>query len=364
LPLPENLRQILQIEFEPPGKLSPGITWTMTLKLNPISDTDVASQVSLLTEYGTAAVPVHVRKRFADVRVSQRDISFGQILLNESAFRTVALRNVGASDAKYSITLTTLEEGSTDREGNQIPHVTTPEGISNEGPPVPGPPVAHEGLQRSPDAQTGQGAKVQYGQASQGSHRGGPQGEPALRPAVKPRDPVVASEAQPGHVSVETSRTIGAQSASSKAGTNTAAPALPGPPNASTAESGTNGIVKNLSPGGGSDVDQTLHGGSCEAEEDGEPCIESGGFRVYSPTGSVPGKSVVKIRVKFEAGRIGKSAAVVCVAVESADGSALMPASYRIEMQAECTVPPVFVENPSLDFLVRTKPRLLASRDS
>eukprot|EP00884_Botryococcus_braunii_P009769 jgi/Botrbrau1/18794/Bobra.0386s0108.1 len=108
LPTPEELRGLLGIDFKAPGKLSPGVTWPVTLKLNPTSETEMSSHISLLTQAGRIDVPLLVQKRFADVCICDRPVSFGQVLLHGTALRTITLRNIGAADAEYSITLTPL----------------------------------------------------------------------------------------------------------------------------------------------------------------------------------------------------------------------------------------------------------------
>lgn len=87
---------VLEVEMQPPGFLSSGMSCHMQVKFNPQLNDDINTQITVLTNCGRIVVPVACLRKRAKLDVSASLIEFGSCIIGEKRTRTFELQNSGA----------------------------------------------------------------------------------------------------------------------------------------------------------------------------------------------------------------------------------------------------------------------------
>lgn len=293
LPLPDNLKDMLELDYPHPGMLSPGVPFHIKLKLTPTSDAEVSSHLSLLTTAAPMAVPVHVRKPYADVHIRghAKLVDFGQHRVGSSTSRTIFLDNIGAAAAQYSISLTHVPSSRGD-------------GLADDA-------SGH----RNPCSQSSEDAPPENQHKDDNPVRSNP-----------PRAVEVGN-------ADSASTQIRIPTGVAPAGVATTAAALARTPDSP--------LPSEAAPGG---LEQ---GGEVRSGS-----ILDGGFVASPSSGWVQGKSSASIKITYAPTCVGTARAVLGVALLSATGVLLETAPRDVELKAQCVDPPVYVDDPLVDFMV------------
>eukprot|EP00892_Ulva_mutabilis_P006459 jgi/Ulvmu1/4185/UM019_0164.1 len=94
---------ILEINMDPPGFLSAGMSCHMRLLFKPQVDEDMSTTVQIATDLGKLTMPVKCLRRRAAISLSASLIDFGACVVGDKRVRTFELQNSGALQVKYVV---------------------------------------------------------------------------------------------------------------------------------------------------------------------------------------------------------------------------------------------------------------------
>jgi hypothetical protein len=97
---------LFQLEFNPPGELSPGISTHLTLKFTPRYNAPVKCFLHFITKTSPFQVQIECNPKKVQIQIEPvSSIDLGTITLGEDASGTIILRNSGALVASFTLFL-------------------------------------------------------------------------------------------------------------------------------------------------------------------------------------------------------------------------------------------------------------------
>lgn len=103
LPLEDNIKDFFHIQYTPTGRMSAGLSTTITVTFTPQLNQDINSHFPILSETGRIDIPLICTCKKALVSVDDDVIDFGNVIFGEQATKYLKLKNSGALATKVSI---------------------------------------------------------------------------------------------------------------------------------------------------------------------------------------------------------------------------------------------------------------------
>lgn len=96
LPLEDKIKDFFYIQYTPTGRMSAGLSTTITVTFTPRLNMDIKSTFPILSETGRIDIPLICTCKKALVTVEEDVIDFGNVIFGEQSTKTIKLRNAGA----------------------------------------------------------------------------------------------------------------------------------------------------------------------------------------------------------------------------------------------------------------------------
>lgn len=90
------MQNCFEVEYQPRGKISPGISCEIRFKFFPQINEDISSEFSIQAETGKISFPLLCTYRKTIVRSEQPLVDFGRIIFGESKTAKLLIRNEGS----------------------------------------------------------------------------------------------------------------------------------------------------------------------------------------------------------------------------------------------------------------------------
>lgn len=97
----EMLKDFIEIQFDPPGQMSAGLTCEMMVTFKPMINEDLFGEVKFLSQTGPFAIPLQCTTKKCDLSTDTCRIDFGTTVIGETLKRTFTLTNKGALGTKF-----------------------------------------------------------------------------------------------------------------------------------------------------------------------------------------------------------------------------------------------------------------------
>ncbi|XP_056018167.1 cilia- and flagella-associated protein 74-like isoform X2 [Ostrea edulis] len=97
----EMLKDFIEIQFDPPGQMSAGLTCEMMVTFKPMINEDLSGVVNFLSQTGPFAIPLKCTTKKCDLSTDTSRIDFGTTVIGETLKRTFTLTNKGALGTKF-----------------------------------------------------------------------------------------------------------------------------------------------------------------------------------------------------------------------------------------------------------------------
>lgn len=96
LPLEDNIKDFFHIEYTPTGRMSAGLSTTITITFTPQLNQDIKSFFPILSETGRIDIPLVCTCKKALVTVEEDVIDFGNVIFGEQSTKFLKIKNAGA----------------------------------------------------------------------------------------------------------------------------------------------------------------------------------------------------------------------------------------------------------------------------
>ena len=103
LPLEDNIKDFFHIQYTPTGRMSAGLSTTITITFTPQLNQDINSHFPILSETGTIKIPLICTCKKALISVEEDHIDFGNVIFGEQQTKYLKLKNSGALATKVYI---------------------------------------------------------------------------------------------------------------------------------------------------------------------------------------------------------------------------------------------------------------------
>ncbi|CAG2192855.1 unnamed protein product [Mytilus edulis] len=97
----EHLKDFIEIQFDPPGQMSAGLTCEMMVTFKPMINEDLVGEVNFLSQTGPFSIVLKCTTKKCDLSVDTNKVEFGTTVIGETLKRTFTLTNNGALGTKY-----------------------------------------------------------------------------------------------------------------------------------------------------------------------------------------------------------------------------------------------------------------------
>ncbi|XP_076472381.1 cilia- and flagella-associated protein 74-like isoform X2 [Babylonia areolata] len=97
----ERLKDFINIEFNPPGQMSAGMTCDMLVTFKPMINEDLVGEVNFLSQTGPFSIPLRCTTKKCDLQLDVGLIDFGTMVIGETVRRSFTLTNRGALGTKF-----------------------------------------------------------------------------------------------------------------------------------------------------------------------------------------------------------------------------------------------------------------------
>ncbi|KPA78529.1 hypothetical protein ABB37_06135 [Leptomonas pyrrhocoris] len=96
MPILPKFANVLQFDYEIPPRISPGLSWEVTLRFRPRENTDFSTALYLKAEEGYFKLPISTSRKAFLFSVEPSTVDFGTVVVGEEQTRHITLRNKGA----------------------------------------------------------------------------------------------------------------------------------------------------------------------------------------------------------------------------------------------------------------------------
>lgn len=83
LPLEDNIRDFFHIKYTPSGRMSAGLSTSVTITFTPQLNQDIDSYLPILSETGKIKIPLKCTCKKALISVEDPQIDFGDVIFGE-----------------------------------------------------------------------------------------------------------------------------------------------------------------------------------------------------------------------------------------------------------------------------------------
>ncbi|XP_040389132.1 cilia- and flagella-associated protein 74 isoform X1 [Cygnus olor] len=99
----EWLKDFITIQFEPPGKMSPGMSCEVGVTFKPAIDENLEGEVMFMAQTGSFSVPLKCTAKTCILALDKVLIDFGTRVVGETISRTINLTNTGALGTRFKV---------------------------------------------------------------------------------------------------------------------------------------------------------------------------------------------------------------------------------------------------------------------
>ena len=103
LPLEDKVKDFFHIVYTPTGRMSAGLSTTITITFTPQLNEDINSFFPILAETGQIDIPLICTCKKAFIEVEEPEIEFGEVIFGESSTQYLKLENKGALSTKIYV---------------------------------------------------------------------------------------------------------------------------------------------------------------------------------------------------------------------------------------------------------------------
>nr|XP_012420297.1 PREDICTED: cilia- and flagella-associated protein 74 [Odobenus rosmarus divergens] len=97
----DHLRDFIQIDFDPPGPMSAGMSCEVLVTFKPMINKDLEGNVSFMAQTGGFSVPLKCSTKKCALSLDKELIDFGSYVVGETTSRTITLTNIGGLGTKF-----------------------------------------------------------------------------------------------------------------------------------------------------------------------------------------------------------------------------------------------------------------------
>lgn len=96
MPILPRFANVLSFEYTVPPRISPGLSWSVTVKYCPRTLMDITTALYVKTDEGVFAVPLTSSQKAFTFSVEPEKVDFGTVIVGEKRAKRITLRNSGA----------------------------------------------------------------------------------------------------------------------------------------------------------------------------------------------------------------------------------------------------------------------------
>ncbi|XP_061207668.1 cilia- and flagella-associated protein 74 isoform X9 [Neopsephotus bourkii] len=120
----EWLKDFISVHFDPPGKMSPGMSCEVVVTFKPMINKTLEGEVLFMAQTGSFAVPLKCTAKRCILALDKELIDFGSHVVGETISQTISLTNSGALGARFRV-LTSAGDRHTGRPTAESAHGRT-----------------------------------------------------------------------------------------------------------------------------------------------------------------------------------------------------------------------------------------------
>jgi hypothetical protein len=106
VPLEDKIKDFFHIVYTPTGRMSAGLSTTITITFTPQLNEDIDSYFPILSEQGVIKIPLLCTCKKALISVEDPKIDFGNVIFGEQNTQFLKLDNKGALSTKIYVKTT------------------------------------------------------------------------------------------------------------------------------------------------------------------------------------------------------------------------------------------------------------------
>ncbi|KAM6241195.1 cilia- and flagella-associated protein 74 isoform 2-T2 [Porphyrio hochstetteri] len=99
----EWLQDFIRVRFDPPGKMSPGMSCEVVVTFKPMTNEALEGEVMFMAQTGSFSVPVKCTPKRCILALDKELIDFGSHVVGERISRTINLTNSGALGTRFKV---------------------------------------------------------------------------------------------------------------------------------------------------------------------------------------------------------------------------------------------------------------------
>jgi len=103
MPLEDKIKDFFHIVYAPSGRMSAGLSTTISITFTPQLNEDINSFFPILAETGLIQIPLVCTCKKALIAVEEPFVEFGNVIFGESSTQYVKLENKGALATKIYV---------------------------------------------------------------------------------------------------------------------------------------------------------------------------------------------------------------------------------------------------------------------
>lgn len=103
LPLEDKVKDFFNIVYTPTGRMSAGLSTTITITFTPQLNEDIKTVFPILSETGKIDIPLICTCKKALISLEEPLINFGQVIFGEQNTQYLKINNTGALATKIYI---------------------------------------------------------------------------------------------------------------------------------------------------------------------------------------------------------------------------------------------------------------------
>uniref|UniRef100_A0A8C6JX92 CFA74 protein n=1 Tax=Melopsittacus undulatus TaxID=13146 RepID=A0A8C6JX92_MELUD len=99
----EWLKDFIRVHFDPPGKMSPGMSCEVVVTFKPMINENLEGEVLFMAQTGSFAVPLKCTAKRCILALDKELIDFGSHVVGETISQTITLTNSGALGTRFRV---------------------------------------------------------------------------------------------------------------------------------------------------------------------------------------------------------------------------------------------------------------------
>ncbi|KFQ50670.1 Uncharacterized protein KIAA1751, partial [Nestor notabilis] len=99
----EWLKDFISVHFDPPGKMSPGMSCEVVVTFKPMINETLEGEVLFMAQTGSFAVPLKCTAKRCILALDKELIDFGSHVVGETISQTISLTNSGALGTRFRV---------------------------------------------------------------------------------------------------------------------------------------------------------------------------------------------------------------------------------------------------------------------